>query len=372
MRIKLRHHTKGNRGYYYFDLFLGYYVDETGKKKSRRVRESLGISFPIKPANPFERAEKKNAKATAEELLFKRNEDYLRKSNNLDNIHRKKEKFFDYFDNYIKNKNTSISDTQVFHTLRNHLVRFRGNQQLIQDIDYAYCRDFAEFLKNVQSNYGTPLSSSSINSYFKKFKLVLKEMIKEEIIQKNPADKVIIGKPIHKPKVFLTSEEIQLLVQEPLKQENLKRMFLLGCFTGLRHSDIKRLKWSDYIVEGERHYLQITISKTKEHLKLPLTKDAIKIIGEPEGEDDPIIRGLAYSGYSNHLLKQWAYRAGVKKDITPHIARHTFATQFASKTKDYRSLQYLLGHKDIRTTQVYAKLIEQDVVDSIDKMEDIL
>ena len=71
-------------------------------------------------------------------------------------------------------------------------------------------------------------------------------------------------------------------------------------------------------------------------------------------------------------MKQWGYKAGLKKDITPHTARHTFATLFASQTKDWKSLQHIMGHKDIRTTQIYAKLVETDVQESMDKMDTLL
>ena len=172
--------------------------------------------------------------------------------------------------------------------------------------------------------------------------------------------------------MYLTKDEIKLLVDTPLVQENLKKFFLLSCFTGLRHSDIKRLTWANYIEENDTKYLSFIVAKTKTPLKIPLTKDAVKLIGEPQGEDDKIITGLVYSGFNNALLEKWGYLAGIKKKITPHIARHTFATQFLSWTKDIKSLQYILGHKDIKLTQHYAKLIDEDVKDSLDKMENML
>ena len=216
------------------------------------------------------------------------------------------------------------------------------------------------------------MSSSSINSYFKKYRLVWKEIVKESIVGKNPTDDIKIPKPIHKERVYLTKDEIKLLVDTPLVQENLKKFFLLSCFTGLRHSDIKRLTWANYIEENDTKYLSFIVAKTKTPLKIPLKKDAVKLIGEPQGEDDKIITGLVYSGFNNALLEKWGYLAGIKKKITPHIARHTFATQFLSQTKDIKSLQYILGHKDIKLTQHYAKLIDEDVKDSLDKMENML
>ena len=157
-----------------------------------------------------------------------------------------------------------------------------------------------------------------------------------------------------------------------MRYENLKRFFLLSCFTGLRHSDVKRLTWKNVIVENKRHFLKFTIQKTKEPIKIPLSPDAVEILGERRGDDDKVVAGLVYSGWHNMIIKQWGVIAGIRKEITPHIARHTFATLFASQTKDWKSLQYILGHSDIRTTQVYAKLINEDVQDSMDKMEKLI
>ena len=97
----------------------------------------------------------------------------------------------------------------------------------------------------------------------------------------------------------------------------------------------------------------------------------MEILGKRRGDDDKVVAGLVYSGWHNMIIKQWGIIAGIKKEITPHIARHTFATLFASQTKDWKSLQYIMGHKDLKTTQIYAKLVSEDVQDSMDKMENL-
>ena len=360
------------RHYYTVDSFEGYVIDNNGKKKAKRKRRGLGMSIFPKPKDTLEREHNRKMKMYAEEIVAKMNYDYITRKHTLKSNERRGENFMEYFDNYLKNKGTSTSDTSVFLTLRGHLIAFRGDQLRIQDIDYSYCRDFLSYLQNIKSNYGEKLSSSSLNSYFKKFRLVWKEIVKEGIVAKNPTDDVKIPKPIHKIREYLTKDEIQMLIDTPLKQNNLKQFFLLSCFTGLRHSDVKRLTWKNLVIENDRHYFNIVIAKTKEPLVIPLNKDAVKLMGEPEGDDDKIIKGLSYSAWANQLIEKWGYVAGLKKKITPHTARHTFATQFISQTKDWKSLQYILGHSDLKTTQAYAKLIKSDVEESIDKMKDLL
>jgi len=143
-------------------------------------------------------------------------------------------------------------------------------------------------------------------------------------------------------------------------------------FYRIEHSDIKKLTWKDVIIENDTYFVKGIIQKTKKPFKIPLNSDALKIMGERKGDDDRVVTGLVYSGYKNNLIKQWGYKAGLKKDIHPHVGRHTFATQFTSQTKDMLSLQHIMGHKDIRTTQVYAKLVETDVQESMDKMDTLL
>jgi|TARA_B100001250_G_scaffold257397_1_gene221600 integrase len=370
-KYNLRIQYKGDKGYYFIDHFNGYSFDDNGKRKANRKRESIQITLHKNPKTPLEKEENKRNKQLAERIVSERNFEYLNRSHNMVNDERKQGLFLSYFDKYVENKK-SISDTQVYQSLRKHITSFRGNQMRIQDIDYAYCRDFLTYLQNVPSRWGTPLSSSSLNSYYKKFRLVLKEIVRERILLVNPTNEIKIPEAIHKERGYLTKEEVKMLVNEPFEKNNLKQFFLLSCFTGLRHSDIKRLTWKDVIIENDRHFLKSIIQKTKKPFKIPLSSDALKIMGERKGDDDRIVTGLVYGGYQNNLMKQWGYKAGLKKDITPHTARHTFATLFASQTKDWKSLQHIMGHKDIRTTQIYAKLVETDVQESMDKMDTLL
>ena len=102
--------------------------------------------------------------------------------------HEKKDMLFlDYFESYINQKNSSINDLQVFDIVKNHLIKFNGRGTRIQDVDYKFCKNFAQYLMSVNKQTGKPLSSSTMDSYYKKFQLVLKEIVKEKILPSNPA-----------------------------------------------------------------------------------------------------------------------------------------------------------------------------------------
>jgi len=293
--------------------------------------------------------------------------------------------FVDYMETYINQKNSSINDLQVFDIVKNHLIKYNGRGTRIQDVDYKFCKNFAQYLLSVKKQTGKALSSSTMDSYYKKFQLVLKEIVREKILPTNPAKDVkVLPKVVHKERVFLTDDELKKLIETDLPQTNLKKFFLLSCFTGLRHSDCKNLKWKDVkeIVGGfneagtevnpTTYEIQVTMQKTKEHITIPVTDDCMKVLGERKGDDDYVITGLKYSGRANQLIETWGYKAGIKKALTPHIARHTFATRFLRESKDVYTLMHLLGHKDISTTQTYLHLVEDEKRKGMDKLKKLM
>ena len=386
MKVKLRLDKKGNKGYYYLDAFEGYYIDpDTGKKKAKRHRETLGIYKILKTKGPVDRMHNKKMKSLAEEILSNRNAEYIQNKFGLVNHEKKDMLFLDYFESYISQKNSSINDLQVFDIVKNHLIKFNGRGTRIQDVDYKFCKNFAQYLMSVNKQTGKPLSSSTMDSYYKKFQLVLKEIVKEKILPNNPAKDVnILPKVIHKERVFLNDEELKKLIDTPLEQINLKKFFLLSCFTGLRHSDCKKLKWKDVKeIAGQfnesatevlptTYEIKVTMQKTKSHITIPVTEDCMKVLGERKGEDDYVITGLKYSARANSLIELWGYKAGLKKKLTPHIARHTFATRFIRESKDVYTLMHLLGHKDISTTQTYLHLVDEEKRKQMDKLKKLM
>ena len=385
MKVKLRLDKKGNKGYYYLDAFEGYYVDEKGKKKAKRHRESLGIFKYLKPKKPMDRMHNKKMKTLAEEILNNRNAEYIQNKFGLTNHNKKDMLFIDYMETYITQKNSSINDLQIFDIVKNHLIKYNGRGTRIQDIDYKFCKNFAQYLLSVKKQTGKALSSSTMDSYYKKFQLVLKEVVREKILPTNPAKDVkVLPKVVHKERVFLTDDELKKLIETDLPQTNLKKFFLLSCFTGLRHSDCKNLKWKDVkeIAGGfneagtevipTTYEIQVTMQKTKEHITIPVTDDCMKVLGERKGDDDYVITGLKYSGRANQLIETWGYKAGIKKTLTPHIARHTFATRFLRESKDVYTLMHLLGHKDISTTQTYLHLVEDEKRKGMDKLKKLM
>lgn len=269
----------------------------------------------------------------------------------------REEKTYDLIKYFEKNS----KDINYHYTLR-HIKNYSNNKSiLLSDIDYRYCNRFAEYLKNIG------LSQNSIHTYMGKFKAILNKAVKEGIIQVSPARNVSV---IYKnPKrEFLTEEEIKILANTEYTNAETCNAFLFSCFSGLRYSDIRNLKFSD-ITDG---YIDIKQQKTGDHIRIKLNTPAMKYFN--------IQRKIMRNEYVFHIqdlpnveyhLKKWTEKAGINKHITFHCARHTFATLSLTKDIDIYTVSKLLGHKDLKTTQIYAQLIDKKKDEAIDKLSDI-
>ena len=157
---------------------------------------------------------------------------------------------------------------------------------------------------------------------------------------------------------YLTIEELKQLISTECKYEIMKQAFLFSCLCGLRVSDIRKLKWSDLQKSGERIRIEIKMQKTKEPLYLPISDEALKWL-PGEAKDDDLIFPLTHEGTINNILQKWAKAAGVTKHISFHVARHTHATMMLTLGADLYTVSKLLGHKNIATTQIYAKVVDK-------------
>ena len=164
----------------------------------------------------------------------------------------------------------------------------------------------------------------------------------------------------------MTSEEVRALIATPMKNESVKGAYLFSCFCGLRISDIIKLQWKDVFVDRGQYRLSVSMQKTKEPIYLPLSPEALKWMparGDKAPDDN--VFDLPSPAMVNILIKPWAKAAGINKRFTFHTARHTFATMMLTLGADLYTTSKLLGHADVKMTQVYAKIINQKKDDAV-------
>lgn len=158
---------------------------------------------------------------------------------------------------------------------------------------------------------------------------------------------------------YLTLDELKAMIStkvpnEFANPEGIKNPFLFCCFTGLRFSDVKALKWENI----ENNIIVMRMKKTKEIVRVPISENAQKFLPET-GCRKGLVFQIKPLNSLNRGLKAWAKEANVKKDLHFHMSRHTFGTLTLEYGSDIYTVSKLLGHKSVETTQIYAKVLDE-------------
>lgn len=373
-KVKLREKSiSGKRKSLYLDFYPAIIHPETGKLTRR---EFLGMYIVDKPKSPIDKIGNANALQAAQ-LIRQKRENELNKPEiytafERDQLHIRKQgerDFVEYFKLLADERKESNHDNWV-SALR-YLEAFTGGSLKFVDLNEKFCMDFQKYLLTVQSNKSSKvrLSQNSAVSYFNKVKAALKQAYKEGLLQTDLNAKVAPIKPAETQRNFLTLEELNALVRTDCQNPLLKRAALFSALTGLRFSDIQKLIWSELeYIEGNGYFIQFQQQKTKGMEMLPISEQAFGFLGERGNPTSKVFEGLTYSAYHNKHLYQWIGAAGISKDITFHCFRHTYATLQLSGGTDIYTVSKMLGHRDLKTTQVYAKIIDQTKRAAADKI----
>lgn len=280
-----------------------------------------------------------------------------------------------YMDHKRHTGNSPAFSQQIAKTMR-HLKLFAGENVEISQVDVEYCVGFVEYLRNVSVGQGRLLSPMTQAAYFRCLNCALNWAVKKGIIPLNP---VIRIEAYMKPRVpestreFLTRGEILRLMKAPCRSESIKRAYLFACFCGLRYSDVAALTWNNVFADGRRTRLCVVMRKTRKTLYLPLSSQALwwmPVRLQAVSSDSPVF-SLPSIGYVNRVLKRWAMDNGIMKRVTFHTSRHTFATLCLQADVNIYTVSKLLGHTQVKTTQIYAKVIDRqkdEAVDALGKM----
>lgn len=294
-----------------------------------------------------------------------------------------KMKLFDYIDKFItckKKTNPNYLDS-FLRCSKNFIREYKGENVLMKDIDKKWCIGFIEHLNTAKSHRGKPLSKNSIHTYYRYFGSVLAKAAKDKIISSNPMEDMEAEekpKSVHDAqRVYLTIDEVKKMADTDCEKEIIKKAFMFACFCGLRISDIRSLKWSEIEQETDKdgtvHYrLCKMMQKTQKKIVFQLPYEAIKWLPE-RGDDEFVFHHLTKKSKLCQVVRDWSKAAGIKKYVTFHTSRHTFATMMLTLGADIYTTSKLMGHSKIQTTEIYAKIIDKkkdEAVGLIDKFFD--
>lgn len=278
--------------------------------------------------------------------------------------------FLDYF-TYLADKRKASNYDNWISTLK-HLKIFSRGEIKFGELNEKYCENFRDYLFSAYSNRSKKekLSNNTVLSYFNKFKAALKQAYKDRYLLDDLNSRVDTVKPKETRINFLTIEELNALVKTDCEVPILKKAALFSALTGLRFSDIEKLTWGDVeYIKDNGYFLKFQQEKTESEEFMPISLQAYELLGKPLAMHEKVFAGLLYSGWLNSQLKIWLLNAGIKKKITFHSFRHTFATLQLSKKTDIYTVSKMLGHRDLKTTQRYAKVIDQTKRDAADKIQ---
>lgn len=294
-----------------------------------------------------------------------------------------------WMDEYAKamHANTGLSPDYLKHfdtlirMVNDYLAHIKRPRLTMDCIVRVFYRGFLHYMTDVYecrtSDGGTRrLAKSTMHLFQLKMNTMLNQAARDGVIKCNPYHLLSRDERIKKPtdqRDFLTREELHRLMEVETRSTTTKMAFLFSCFTGLRYSDLKQLKWGN--IEHSQSGMVIRIEamkKTEKPVTVPLGTNAMTWM--PERGDktlDDFVFDIGTCGGCNTVLKKMAKRAGINKRVSFHTGRHSFATLTLAATNDIATVSRLLGHTSVATTQIYAEVLMEDKIAAVNKLNSI-
>lgn len=346
-------------------LFLDCYFPN---QKPNRIKEYLKMYIFTEPKGFQEKEHNKKTLVLAESIKAKRTLELQHEKHGFSHLIRNNLNinFITYFQEQTEMRNENTGNYGNWDGTLKHLIRYSGEHVLFGDLDAKWLEGFKDYLKNkARIKSSQPLSQNSCYSYYNKVRACLKQAVKDKIILYNPAIEITGFKQGETKREFLTLEELKAIIKVECEIPMLKTAFIFSCLTGLRWSDINKLIWQEVQHSEEQGwYIRFRQKKTQGVETLPISQQAIDLLGDKDASLERVFKGLKYSAWHNLKLQQWIMKAGISKTITFHCARHTYATLQLTLGTDIYTVSKLLGHRELKTTQVYAKIIDQKKIDA--------
>jgi len=299
---------------------------------------------------------------------------------------RKAEGLVDYLSEYIESNPESLRywSIQAYVTVRNKL-KILYKEVLFKNFNLKWVQTYEKALK-VEG-----LKINTVKNHIKILKKISKILLREGLLSLNPFDGYITKSETTK-REFLTKEELVVFRNYPLQGKDLnlvRDVFLFGSYTGLRFSDMAIATKDTLKKTNTGCFLELQIDKTKRHEKIRLSKNAVLILEKYKTEDSkfafPILNKdlelvdekiykrkiSSKNAKFNSLLKEITKKAGIKKQLSMHCSRHSFATIGLSLGIPIQVVSKMLGHKNIRETQIYSNILPEAELEALSKFDNI-
>lgn len=348
-----------------YSLFIEYYkgskTNEKGKQVHNREQEYLKLYLFCNPKNAGERIKNEETLKMAENILAIRKAEYAQGKYGIKNKYLEKRPFLDFFKELVleKQETTGAKNYGTWCSVLKHLKTFVSPSLTFEEVDEEFAKEIRRYFENAKGLQNVTLSQNTKHSYFNKIKASLNRAYEDGYTSENLSKKINSFKQSESQREYLTLEEVQRLSKMPCKFDVLKRAFLFSCLTGLRWTDVSHLTWAKVRDEKDCCRINFRQQKTLGTEYLYISDEARELMGERQGALEKVFVDLKYGSHYNMALLEWCHRAEIYKHITFHSARHTNAVLMLANGVDIYTVSKRLGHRELRTTEIYAKIIDE-------------
>tara|TARA_R110000744_G_C19305328_1_gene556139 strand:- start:75 stop:1229 length:1155 start_codon:yes stop_codon:yes gene_type:complete len=367
MKIHLRKKKlKSGKISLYLEYYKGNSKTPDGKRKILRDFEYLDLYLFPNPETLEERKQNKENLELADQIFTIRKAELYQGKYNIQNDKKGKVGFLEFYEEKKEERYKSKGNYDNWDAAQKHIEAYCPSHITLNDVDVNFIKGFKKYLETVAVTKSKKnLSQNTKHTYFNKFKACLNAAFEEGYLKENFMKKVKGFAMGESTREYLTADELQKLASTHCKLPLLKRAFLFSALTGIRWSDVNKMKWSEVRDEGmdseNTTIFRIVFQqkKTDGVEYLYISKQAREFLGDRKELDNRVFKGLRYSAHMNLQLLRWCMDAGINKHITFHSARHTNAVLLLENGADIYTVSKRLGHREIRTTAIYAKIIDK-------------
>ena len=272
--------------------------------------------------------------------------------------------FIAYFNKITKTRHKKSSQSIIINWNRVYeLLKVFTEEQPLQfsELTLRKCEAFRQFLLDAPQggNKSGTISQNTASTYFSIFKAGLKQAFVDGYFSSDISAKLKGIKEQETRREVLSVEELNTLAATPCERPIMKQAALFSALTGLRHSDIQKLKWSEIQKHGDTYRIDFKQKKTKGVEYMPISEQAYQLCGEPGEPEQLVFENLPNPSWISKPLERWIKSAGITRHITFHCFRHTYATLQLANGTDIYTVSKMLGHTNVATTQIYAKIVDE-------------
>jgi len=372
VRLREKVLTNGNKS-----LYLDIYRD------GKRQYEFLKL-YITQGKTPIDKEQNRKTLATAQAIKAKRQIELQTGEYSFLSQFKMDTYFLDYY-RKMCDERQGITESRGnwgnWYSCLKHLERYCSDKTTFKDVTTDWVEGFKDYLDNVAKDAykrknndlaeAKPLSQNSKVSYFNKLRACINKAFEDRIIPINPLRGVSGFKDEETERTYLTFDEVKKMSKTECKYPVLKRAFLFSCLTGLRKSDIEKMAWSEVQKFGTQTRIIFKQKKTGGQEYLDINLQAEIYLGDRRKNTDRVFAGFKYNSQTLLELRRWALLSGITKDLTFHAGRHTFAVMMLDLGAEIYTVSKLLGHKELSTTQVYAKVLDKKKQEAVNLIPSI-